>query len=422
MIERTDGDLASRSRALSHITICDLSGQLAGAGSTRYLAAFGAKVIRVEDPVRQGRWDILRGSPPYIDERRGIELGGPFNNHNVEKLGVTINLRTERGRELLRSLVAISDVVTENFSAGVLARLGFSYDELRAVRPDIIYVSNSGFGHTGPYVDYKTFGPIVQAICGLTFSSGLGDGAPAGWGFSYMDHMGGNIMALAVLAAIAHRNRTGEGQWVDMSCTEAGLTLAGPDLLDFTVNDRPLRRPGLPDSNRSRNPAMAPHGIYPTSEPDRWLAIACRDDVDWGRLAVVIGEPWADEERWRTLTGRLTHQDELDESIAQWSRGRERLPLAAELRGAGVPGAIVALPEERIDHDVATAEWGLWPEVHHPEIGRVRVDGVPVHLSETDWVIERGAPCLGEHNKEVFGQLLGLTDDELKQLAQEGII
>jgi benzylsuccinate CoA-transferase BbsF subunit len=422
MNEHTEESSTSRSTALSHITICDLSGQLAGAGATRYLAAFGAKVIRVEDPVRQGRWDILRGSPPYVDERRGIELGGPFNNHNVEKLGVTINLRTERGRELLRSLLAISDVVTENFSAGVLARLGFSYDELRAVRPDIIYVSNSGFGHTGPYVNFKTFGPIVQALCGLTFSSGLGDGAPAGWGFSYMDHMGGNIMALAILAAVAYRNRTGEGQWVDMSCTEAGLTLAGPDLLDFTVNDRPLRRPKLPDSNHSRNPAMAPHGIYPTSAHDRWLAIACRSDDDWGRLAAVVGEPWAYEERWRTLAERLAHQDELDQLIARWSGGRERLPLAKELRDAGVPSAVVALPEERIDQDVATAEWGLWPEVDHPEIGRVRVDGVPVHLSETDWVIERGAPCLGQHNQEVFGELLGLTDDELERLAGEGII
>src|SRR5438552_8457644 len=126
----------AKSTALSHIRICDFTGQLAGAGATRFLAAFGAQVIRIEDPVRQGRWDILRGVPPLVDERRGGNLGGAFNNHNVEKLGITIDLLTERGKELMRSLVPISDVVTENFAAGVLARLGFSYDELRRIRPD----------------------------------------------------------------------------------------------------------------------------------------------------------------------------------------------------------------------------------------------------------------------------------------------
>jgi crotonobetainyl-CoA:carnitine CoA-transferase CaiB-like acyl-CoA transferase len=186
------------SRALSHLTICDLTGQLAGAGSTRYLAALGARVIRVEDPVRQGRWDILRGATPHVDDRRGIELGGAFNNHNVEKMGVTLNLRLESGRDLLRRLVAVSDVVTENFAAGVMTKLGFSYDELRAIRPDIVYVSNCGFGHVGPYSHFKTFGQVVQAVCGLSFGVGAADPPPAAWGFSYMDHMGANIMAVAI--------------------------------------------------------------------------------------------------------------------------------------------------------------------------------------------------------------------------------
>ena len=197
--------------ALSHLRICDFTGQLAGAGATRFLAAFGAQVIRIEDPVNQGRWDILRGMPPYVDERRGVEFGGPFNNHNVEKLGVTLNLRTERGKELLRELVAVSDVVAENFSAGVMERLGFEYEALKALREDIIYVSNCGFGHRGPYRDYKTWGPIVQAVSGLTFSSGLPDQPPAGWGYSYMDHTGGYYMAIAILMALRHRNQTGEG-------------------------------------------------------------------------------------------------------------------------------------------------------------------------------------------------------------------
>src|SRR5439155_3056125 len=208
------------STALSRYRICDFTGRLAGAGATRVLAAFGAQVIRIEDPVRQGRWDILRGAPPFKDERRGLEFGSGFQNHNVEKLGITLNLRTESGRDLLRRLIAVSDVVTENFASGVLARMGFSYDAMATVRPDIIYVSNCGFGHTGPYASYKTWGPIVQAVSGLTFTSGLPDQAPAGWGYSYMDHTGGYIMAIAVLAGLYHRERTGEGQWVDLACTE----------------------------------------------------------------------------------------------------------------------------------------------------------------------------------------------------------
>lgn len=408
--------------ALEGIRVCDLTGQLAGAGATRFLAAMGAEVIRVEDPVRQGRWDILRGAPPFIDERRGIDLGGAFNNHNVGKYGVTIDLRVEEGKDLLRRLVASSDVVTENFAAGVLARMGFPYEELERIRPGIIYVSNCGFGFTGPYRDYKTWGPIVQAVCGLTFSSGLPDMPPAGWGYSYMDHHGGNFMSVAVLAALVHRNRTGEGQWIDMACTEAGATLDGPALLDHTVNGRPLRRPGMPNSNRSDSPAMAPHGIYRCAGDDEWVAIACRDDDDWAAMAKVVAEPWTTEDAFATLGGRLDDQDRLDGLVDAWTATRDRHEVSRALRAEGVPAAIVARPEDRIEHDPDTAAWGLWPVVHHGAMGDVRVDGIPVHLSETDWVIERGGPCLGEHNDLVFGEILGLSRAEIDGLRERGVL
>jgi crotonobetainyl-CoA:carnitine CoA-transferase CaiB-like acyl-CoA transferase len=402
--------------------VCDFTGQLAGAGATRLLAAFGAEIIRVEDPVREGRWDILRGVEPFVDERRGINLGGAFNNHNVGKLGVTLNLRTERGRQLLAELIRISDVVAENFAAGVLARMGFSYERMRELRPDIIYVSNCGFGHRGPYRDFKTWGPIVQACSGLTFSSGLPGLPPAGWGYSYMDHHGGNFMAIAILAALVHRSRTGEGQWVDMSCTGAGASLLGPVVLDHTVNGRPLRRPGMPNSNRSQSPEMAPHGIYPCAGEDQWVAIACRQDGDWRALAAVVDEPWTAEPRFARLGGRLAGQDDLDASIAGWTAPREKFAVAADLRAVGVPASAVQTPGERIDEDLGTSAWGLWPTVEHTEMGRVRVDGLPVHLSETDWEIRRGAPCLGEHNERVLGGLLGLSGDEIAALHDEGVL
>ena len=408
--------------ALGHIRICDLTGQLAGAGATRYLAAVGAEVIRIEDPLREGRWDILRGMPPFVDERRGGELGGAFNNHNVEKLGVTLNLRDERGRDLFRRLVAVSDVVAENFAAGVMERLGFGYEELRAIKPDIVYVSNCGFGHTGPYREFKTWGPVVQANCGLTFSSGLPGLPPAGWGYSYMDHHGANFMAIAILAALVRRNRDGEGQWIDMACTEAGATLLGPAVLDYTVNGRPLRREGSPHSNRSQFPAMAPHNVYPAVGEDRWIALACRDDRDWEALSAILAEPWAAAPRFASLAARIAHEDELDAAIGAWTAERDRFEVAARLREAGLPAAAVTLPEERIDHDANTADWGLWPTVRHREMGELRVDGLPVHFSATDWSIERGAPCLGEHNERVLGGLLGCTAEELAAFAAEGVI
>ncbi len=408
--------------ALSHIRVCDFSGQLAGAGATKFLAAFGAEVIRIEDPVRQGRWDILRGIPPYVDERRGIDLGGGFNNHNVEKLGITLNLRTERGKQLLRELIRVADVVTENFAAGVMDRLGFGYDALRELRSDVIYVSNCGFGHTGPYRDFKSWGPIVQAVSGLTFASGLPDQPPAGWGYSYMDHTGAYYMAIAILMALVHRGRTGEGQWVDMSCAEAAISLNGPALLDYTVNGRPLRRPGMPDSNRSQSAEMAPHGIYPAQGDDEWVAIACRDDAEWRALADLVDADWARATPLAGLEGRLADQDGLDERLGEWTAGRDKFETARALQARGVPAAAVQRPEERIDRDPTTERWGLWPTVKHSAMGSVRVDGLPVHLSETDWEIARGAPCLGEHNARVYGELLGLDEAEIESLREQGVI
>jgi crotonobetainyl-CoA:carnitine CoA-transferase CaiB-like acyl-CoA transferase len=417
-----DGALPPKSTALRGIRICDLSGILAGAGATRILAAFGAQVIRVEDPSNQGRWDIVRGSAPYVDDRRGIDLGGMFNNHNVEKLGITLNLRTDAGRELFLRLVACSDVVTENFSAGEMDRLGLGYEQLRAVNEQVIYVANSGFGTTGPYSRYKTFGPIVQAMSGLTLNAGLPGQEPAGYGYSYMDHMGANFMAFSILAALVHRNRSGRGTSIDMSCTDAGLSLAGPGLIDALVNERPPRSAGEIDSNAENFPAMAPHGIYPAAGDDSWIAIACRDDTDWERLAPLLGGAALADPVFATRIGRLARRSEVEALVADWTSARSAPDAQAALRELGVPAARVSSPEDRVDHDPATAEWGLWPTVRHSEIGEVRVDGLPMHLSATDWVLARGAPCLGEHNRQVYGELLGLADDELDALSAAGVI
>jgi crotonobetainyl-CoA:carnitine CoA-transferase CaiB-like acyl-CoA transferase len=408
--------------ALDHVRVCDFGGQLAGAGATKILAMFGAEVIRVEDPITEGRWDMMRVVGPYVDERRGVDLGGGFNNHNVNKLGVTIDLKVEEGRALLTRLLEVCDVVTENFAAGVLDRLGFGYDRLREIRPDVIYVSNSGFGHTGPYRDFKTWGPIVQAVSGLTFTTGLPDAEPAGYGFSYMDHGAAAFMAIAILAALHHREQTGEGQWIDLASTVAGLSLQRTAVLDWTVNGRPSRRPGQPDGNHADFEAMAPHGIYAAAGDDRWVALACRDDTEWARLRALLDDPAADDARFAQLAGRLAAQDELDAIVERWTRERDATEAARLLVTAGVPASVVKSPRERIDEDPDLDAWGLFPRVHHPLLGDVRVEGLPVHLSESDWAAAKGGPLLGEDNDRIFAELLGLDAAEIARLHADGVV
>ena len=407
-------------KALSHITITDFSGVLAGAGASRILAAFGATVIRVENPANNGAWDPLRAGPPFVDERRGPNFGGGWGNHNVEKLGVTLNLGTEKGKEIFPRLVAMSDIVAENFAAGVLDRLGFGYEQLKAIKEDIIYLSNCGFGHWGPYTQFKTWGPIVQAFSGLTYTSGIQNQPPAGWGYSYMDHGGAYFGAIGMLAALHHRNKTGEGQHIDIATTEAATTLMGTYVLDYTVNGRRTRRPDGFDSNRGDG-TMAPHSIYATRDEDEWVAIACRTDDEWQALAREIGEP-ASDPRFTTLEGRLTHRDDLEALVAQWAAAQDKFAIQNRLQALGIPAAAVQRPHERIDQDPNTEAWGLWPTVHHEAMGDVRVDGIPVHASATDWEIKRGAPVLGQHNQLVYGEMLGMSDAEIESLKAEGVI
>ena len=291
---------------------------------------------------------------------------------------------------------------------------------MKAIKPDIVYVSNCGFGHEGPYAKYKTWGPIVQAISGLTLTSALPDQPPAGWGYSYMDHTGGYYMAMAIMLALLHKQQTGEGQWVDLACTESAVSLNGPALLDWTVNGNPTRQAVQPSSNRSQFAEMAPHGIYPCTGEDNWIAISARHDEDWQKLAAAINQDWTttyDDEAYR-----LANQDALDEHMQRWTTGFDKFELQEKLRALPIPVNAVQKPAERIDQDPTTRAFGLWPTVEHTAMGKVQVDGQPVHLSKTDWHTERGAPCLGEHNEHVLTTLLGFSKAEVAELTEEGVL
>ena len=404
---------------LAGIRICDLTWVIAGPTATRVLADFGAEVIRVEhgqaaDPIRFGR-PILSGKPT-------LNNSGFFNYFNRNKKSILLNVRHPLGMELLHRLIAVSDVVIENFSSGVLDSWELSYEAQKAINPAIIYCSVSGFGHSGRDKHFTTWGPTAQALSGLTMMSGLPEKPPAGWGYSYMDHTAGYYSAIAVMMALHHRNKTGEGQQIDISQVEAGMALTGPAVLDYTVNGRSFRREGMPTGNRAWEPAIAPHNTYRCAGDDRWIAVACRNDAEWGAMVRAMGEPtWAGV-RFETLAGRLEHQDELDAGISEWTGTREDYSVMAALQAAGVPAGVCQGPSDRVERDEQFRARGWWTSMPHAELGlEAGIDGVTPRLARTPGTNRTASPLLGEHTLDVMTGLLGMTGDEFAEYTEMGV-
>ncbi len=419
---------------LRNVRILDFTWFLASAGGTRFLSAFGAESIKVElkshpdtrmaamAPVggREARDKATGPLPPVSD----INMGGQFNNKNPGKRGISLNVRHPKGLEIAKRLVAMSDIVAEGFSPGVLDSWGLGYDALKAIKPDIIYAQQSGMGAAGTYGRFRTVGPIANSFAGLSEMSGLPEPAmPAGWGYSYLDWMGAYSFALAILSALYHRERTGEGQWVDASQSEVGLFITGTSMLDWSANDRIWTRYG----NRSPYKPAAPHGIFPCAGEDRWIAIACFTESEWQSLAATAGHTdWLSDPRFADLTQRLAHQDALDALVSKWTRTQDANAAMLSLQKAGVPAGVCQTAEDRCDHDpqLAALEW--LTEVTGTKIGRWPVAEVPVKLSESPAYVggrlDRGAPCYGEDNDYVFGELLGMSPQEIEQLAAEDVI
>jgi crotonobetainyl-CoA:carnitine CoA-transferase CaiB-like acyl-CoA transferase len=419
---------------LHGIRILDFTWFLASAGGTRFLSAFGAESIKVElkshpdtrmaamAPVggRAARERATAPLPGVTDP----DMGGQFNNKNPGKRGISLNVRHPKGLEIAKRLVAISDVVAEGFSPGVLDSWGLGYEALRAIKPDIIYVEQSGMGAKGTYGRFRTVGPIANSFSGLSEMSGLPEPAmPAGWGYSYLDWMGAYSFALAILSGLFHRARTGEGQWIDASQSEVGLFISGTTLLDWSANGRIWTRYG----NRSPYKPAAPHGVYPCAGEDRWLAIACFTEDEWRALTEVVGHPeWAKDPRFGDLAGRLAHQDALDALVGGWTPSQEAYQAMLSLQQAGVPAGVCQTAEDRCDHDPQLAALHWLTEVTGTKIGRWPVAEVAVKMSASPGYIggrlDRGAPCYGEDNDYVYGELLGMSSQEIKALAEEGVI
>jgi len=405
----TQEQMAATPKALAGVRVVDFTWVRAGPWATRWLGALGAEVIKVEWPLNErGR---STGAPPPGFEAN-LNTATNFNDTNANKKGITLNLRTERGLELIKRLISVSDVVVENFSARALQSWGLGYEELRKLKPDIVYVSQSGFGHTGRHRSYLTMGPIAQAFSGLTFLSGLPGEPPAGWGWSYLNDTGGMYIAFSTLTALYHRNVTGQGQHVDLSQMIIGATLNGSALLDATVNGRPSRREGYPPGNRAhwpgtpivnnyRGPTTAPHNAYRTKGGgyNDWCAVACFSEEEWRRLVRVMDSPqWATSPKFATLGGRLQHQEELDRGIQEWAQTLEKYELMERCQAAGVRAMPVQSTEDRVEHDPQLRHREIYLELEHPVLGLRKFQNAPFKLSETpalNFQVEGDAPLGG---------------------------
>jgi crotonobetainyl-CoA:carnitine CoA-transferase CaiB-like acyl-CoA transferase len=420
-----------RTGPLTGVRIADFCWMGVGAVATRLLADFGAEVIKIEDRTRV---DMPRRLPIYKNEGVARSFGesvpdfdpnkgGLFNNYSRNKLGVTINMRSPEGRELADRLISASNVVTENFAPGVMERWGLTFERLKELNPAIIYARMSGYGHSGPHMAYRSYGPVVQAVSGLSHISGLPGREPSGWGLSYMDNLAAYYNSAALLMAILHRDESGEGSEIDVSAVEAGISLLGPVVLDVSVNQRGTRRPDYPAGNRSAYRNAAPHGVYPCSGEDRWAAIVVLDQAEWESLVEALGAPdWANDPMFVSQDSRYAHQDELDAHISTWTSSRDKHEVMTLLQGHGVRAAAVQTAEDLNEHDPQIAERGTFFEMDHPVIGPARFEGVPMTMSVTEPDNWRSAPLVGEDNDYVFGQVLGLSDEERAELTAKGVI
>ena len=428
--------LSARGRpfALQGVRVLDFSWFLASAGGTRMVTALGAECIKVEwkDNLDSrlgamapagGREARRRatGPLPGVDDPA---QGGHYNHKNAGKRGLSLNIRDPRGLEIARRLVRVCDVVAEGFSPGVMERWGLGYEALRAIRPDIVYVQQSGMGAQGRYGRMRTVGPIAAAFTGISEMSGLPEPAPpAGWGYSYLDWMGAYGFAQAILAGLLHRERTGEGQWIDASQCESGLMLTGVQCLEWALHGRAFARTG----NRSPYLRAAPHGAYRCAGEDRWIAIACFGEDDWQALVRAAGQPdWAADARFATLDARLANQDALDEAVERWTSTQERYACMALLQAAGVAAGVCQTAEDRCERDPQLAHQGWLTEVTAPRIGTWPITELPARLSRTPSHVgglpQRGAPVYGEDNEYVLGELLGYTGAEIRGFERDGVI
>ena len=391
-------------KILSGIRVLDFTRVLAGPYATRILADFGAEVIKIQSK----------------KTATGAESNssGYFNTWNRNKRSIILDMSYPEARELFLQLTAISDAMVENFSPRVMSNWGLNYERLKEVRSDLIMLSMSGMGQTGPWKDMVAFGPTIQALSGLTYLSSFNDDAPMGLGYAYADIIAGLYAAMAILAALEYRDSTGVGQYIDLSEYEAGCTILGITFLDIFANQKDI----LPRGNQSDYIPAAPCGCYQCSGTDRWCVIAVFNEIEWKALCKTMGNPdWTQEEKFSSLSERKKNGAELDEFLGQWTVKHKAEELVNLLQEAGVPAGVVQNAED-LAGDPQLKARGYFVELEHPVLGNTISDASPIKFSDSTTAHWKAGPLLGEDNLYVFVELLGLKESDLSSYVKKGIV
>jgi len=395
------------------LRIADFSWVGVGPNASQQFAWHGAQVNRVESSLRP---DTFRGSGPLAPDVEGLDRSAYWVNHNRDKLAIQLNLRAPEAAEVARRLVAQSDIVTESFTPGFMREVGLDYESLRAIKPDLIMISMSMEGQGGPHEAFRGFGLILQATAGITGLTGWPDRPPVGTGVAYTDWFATYCAASALLAAVDHRERTGEGQYIDLSQLESTIYGLDAALVRFLNTGDEARRLG------NRHPEHAPHGVFPCLGDDRWCAVAVTSDEAWRGLCELLGRTdWAADASLDQASGRLSRQEELEQAVAVWTAARRAEEVQDLMQSHGVAAHLVATTGD-VEADLQIRHRGhLW-KTDHPVIGPLTYDGPAYRLSETRAAPHRAAPLMGEHNEYVYKDLLGYSDDEFVGLLARDVI
>jgi crotonobetainyl-CoA:carnitine CoA-transferase CaiB-like acyl-CoA transferase len=402
-------------RPLSGLRVLDLAQVYAGPTCSRILSDLGAEVIKVEGIHRT---DIVRNFVIFDNQTQEDYWNRAhyFLLRNAGKKSITLDFQDPRAVQLVKRLVPHCDIITESFTPRVLAQHGLDYTSLRELKPDIVLISLSGYGQTGPWRDYTAYGMGLEPASGISSFTGYRGGNPLRSGISFTDPYSGMVGAGAVLAALAYRRRTGKGQHIDLSEQEAAIPVGGYALMDRVLNGRDPQRIG------NRSPWFAPQGCYPCRGDDNWLVLSIRDDAEWHALCEVSGHPgWAEDDRFADVLSRHAHHDELDELIASWTREHDHVEAMRLLQGAGVIAAAVLNPKEVL-LDPHFRERRYFDMIEEPGGVRPTARQLGARFSAFDTSTTAPAPKLGEHNAEILQGLLGLSDGELADLKEANVI
>jgi benzylsuccinate CoA-transferase BbsF subunit len=385
----------------------------AGPYATCLLGFLGAEIIKVESRKRLDHARLV--SFTTSSDFSNPDQSPVFNSLNLNKKSVCLNLSQAKAVEIAKRLVEKSDVAVENMRPGVVERLGLGYRALSDVKPDIIYLSSSSCGQTGPHREHVGYAPNFASAAGLSYVTGYPDWPPSILSGA-IDLRSATAAAFSILAALLCHQRTGEGQYIDLASQETSMMLNGNALMDYLMNQRVQMRRG------NRDDRMAPHNCYRCSGEDNWISIAVANDREWRALCEAMGKPeLAEDPRFAEAEGRWNHQDELDRIISEWSRDRDHYELMHALQKAGIAAA-PSLSNKELFEDPHLEERGTFMQIDHPHLKKDWVLAPPWRLSDTPAQIRRHAPSLGEHQQQIFEELLEMSTAEIESLKEEQVI